>query len=196
MGYCLVIDLKKCVGCGGCSTICKAENGTLPHVFRLKMLRGEFGEYPNVKRLSLTTQCMQCANPPCVDVCPTGATFRDEESGIVSVEHGVCVGCKACMTACPYGSRSYMADTQGYYGALTDYEKVKYADKVSGTVDKCDFCKENRLSVGLEPACVSNCMANARYFGTREELAGLIRERSGYQLRPEVGTDPSIFYLP
>ncbi len=196
MPYCLVIDLKKCVGCNACSTICKAENGTPPGVTRAKIMRKETGAYPHVRRLSIPMLCMQCQDPPCVKVCPSGATSRDERTGVVSVDKTVCVGCRACVMACPYGARYYRDSEAGYFGELTPYEKIMYAAMPRGVVDKCDFCLKNRVEKGLEPACVENCCANARFFGTREEMDALIIERNGYQFRAELGTDPSVFYLP
>jgi molybdopterin-containing oxidoreductase family iron-sulfur binding subunit len=196
MSYRLVIDMKKCVGCGACASICKAENGTPPKNYRCRVMRGESGKYPTVKRYSLPVQCMHCENPPCVKVCPTGATERNSD-GIVTVDKNVCIGCRACMAACPYEARNFRASLEGYFGeALTPFEKVKYGDHPRGVVDKCDFCLKERLSKGLKPACVENCIANARFFGAKEEMAEMVHRRNGYQLRPELGTNPSIYYLP
>jgi molybdopterin-containing oxidoreductase family iron-sulfur binding subunit len=192
----MVIDLKRCVGCGACATMCKQENGTPPGVMRSKVMKKETGEFPNVTRLSLPMLCMHCENPPCVKVCPTGATSQRED-GIVLVDKDICVGCRACMTACPYSARYFRADENGYFGEqLTPYESLKYEAMPRGVIDKCTFCAENRLEQGLEPACVQTCITQSRHFGTKEELAELIRRRKGYQLRPELGTDPSIYYLP
>jgi molybdopterin-containing oxidoreductase family iron-sulfur binding subunit len=192
----MVIDLKRCVGCGACATICKAENGTPPGVTRSKVMKAEKGEFPNVTRISLPLLCMHCEHPSCVKVCPTGATAKGPD-GIVTVDKKVCIGCRACMTACPYGARYFREDTDGYFGeTLTPYESVKYEDMPRGVIDKCNFCAETRLSKGLEPACVQTCITEARHFGTREELALLIAQRKGYQLRPDLGTDPSVYYLP
>lgn len=128
-------------------------------------------------------------------VCPTGATVKNED-GIVTVDKNVCIGCRACMTACPYEARYFKEHLEGYFGhKLTPFEEVKYTAQPKGVIDKCDFC-QSRLQKGLKPACVTNCIANARYFGTKEEMADLIHRRSGYQLRPELGTNPSIYYLP
>lgn len=197
MSYAFVIDLKKCVGCNACTTICKAENGTPPNVTRAKIMRKEVGTYPNVRRLSVPVLCMQCEDPPCVKACPTGATVKDAASGVVTINKETCVGCRACMLACPYGARYYRENEDGYFGKeLTPFEKVKYAEQPAGVVDKCDFCLENRVKKGLEPACVQNCIAKARHFGPREEMERMIIERNGYQLRPELGTNPSVYYLP
>ena len=196
MPYGMVIDLKRCVGCNACTTICKAEHGTPPRVTRAKVMRKEVGQYPNVRRLSLPMLCMHCEDPPCVKACPSGATKRDEKTGVVTADKNVCVGCRACVMACPYGARYYREDDEGYFGGLTPYEKVKYAQMPSGVVDKCDFCVETRLSKGQQPACVQNCITQARHFGEKDVLERMVIERNGYQLRPELGTKPSIYYLP
>jgi molybdopterin-containing oxidoreductase family iron-sulfur binding subunit len=98
--------------------------------------------------------------------------------------------------ACPYGARYYRGDEKGYFGDLTEYERIKYARMPAGVVDKCDFCQETRLAKGQEPACVQNCITGARHFGQLEDLERLIIERNGYRLRPELGTNPSVYYLP
>ena len=196
MSYCMVIDLKRCVGCHACSTTCKAENGTPPGNTRAKVMKKEIGKYPDVRRVSIPMLCMHCEDAACVTVCPTGATERRED-GIVSLDKEKCIGCRACITACPYGARYFRNSELGYFGKeLTPYEEVKYQNKPKGVVDKCDFCLESRLTQGLEPACVQSCITKARIFGKKEEVQELILQRKGYQLRPDLGTNPSVYYLP
>jgi molybdopterin-containing oxidoreductase family iron-sulfur binding subunit len=195
MGYCMVIDLKRCVGCHACDTMCKQENGTPPQVTRSKVMKKEFGEFPDVRRLSIPLLCMHCEDAVCVKVCPAGATEKDD-MGIVTVNKDKCIGCKACMTACPYGARYFREDEKGYFGTPTPYESKKYEDKPKGVIDKCDFCKKNRLTKGFtEPACVQNCIAEARKFGKEEDLQSLIQRRQGFQLHPEMSTNPRVYYL-
>ena len=194
--YCMVIDLKRCVGCNGCVTICKAEHGTPPGVLRSKVMKAEFGKFPNVNRVSLPMLCMHCDNAPCIEACPTGATYKNED-GIVVMNKELCVGCKACMTACPYGARSMREDANGYFGPrLTPYEERMYKAMPLNCIDKCDFCVKNRLAKGEDPACVTNCSATARIFGIKEDLMGLVNRRKGYRLRDDLGTEPSVYFLP
>jgi len=195
--YGMVINLKRCVGCQACATICKAEHGTPPGITRAKVMRQEVGVYPDVRRISLPMLCMHCENASCVAVCPTGATQKRTEDGIVTINKEQCIGCQACMTACPYGARYRRENNDGYFGTkLTPFEEAHYKQYPTKVVDKCDFCLESRLKDGLEPACVQSCITLARTFGTLEELEELIIQRQGYQLRPELGNDPSVFYLP
>lgn len=198
MSYMMVIDLKRCVGCQACVTTCKAEHGTPPGVTRSKVMRKEFGKFPNVRRLSLPMLCMHCESPACVEVCPTGATYKREEDGIVVVDKNICIGCRACAMACPYGARYPVRSKEGYFGkTLTPFEEAKKDGMPVGVIDKCDFClSTGKLERGEEPTCVKNCISKARSFGIREEMMELVVERKGYQLEPELGTDPSVFYLP
>lgn len=196
----MVIDLKRCVGCQACTMACKAENGTPPDVFFTRVLEDEVGTFPQTARQFVPVLCNHCRNAPCVEVCPTGASYRTAE-GIVLVDKDVCVGCRACYVACPYNNRFYVdhgALETGYFGELTAYERQAYAAFEPGTVIKCTFC-QHRLQQGLQPACVTTCPTEARVFGDLDDptskVNGLIRQRRGYQPLAELGTDPSVFYL-
>lgn len=196
----MVIDLKRCIGCYGCQIACKAENGTRPGTTWARVVKREWGEYPNVRKLSIPVLCMHCGEPPCVDVCPTGASQKRERDGIVFVETSFCVGCRACVMACPYGARYFQDESRNYFGdGENDYEACMYSVHERGVVEKCDFCRK-RLERGQEPACSANCMCKARIFGDLDdpesEVSRLIREEGGFQLDPELGTDPSVWYLP
>jgi Fe-S-cluster-containing dehydrogenase component len=198
----MVIDLKKCAGCYACVAACKTEHATPPGVFWCRVVKHESGTYPAVRRIALPLQCMHCADPPCEKTCPTGAT-RKRGDGIVHINYDECMGCRACMIACPYEARYFLAELRPYYNGqgLTQYEEIGYASNgyVEGTVTKCNFCLE-RVDAGKEPACVANCPGRARYFGDLEdpgsEVARLIRDKRGFQLHPEFGTNPSVYYLP
>jgi len=199
MRYGMVIDLKRCIGCTGCALVCKAENATPPGVLWLRVLKREVGKYPQVRRFAIPLQCNHCAEPPCLDVCPTGATFK-RANGIVDIDPDKCVGCRYCMMACPYQARFFHARERTYFAeGPTPFEQVGYRRHQVGVVSKCNFCLP-RVERGLEPACVANCMTRARTFGDLDdpasEVSKLLRDRGGTQLYPELGTDPSIYYLP
>jgi molybdopterin-containing oxidoreductase family iron-sulfur binding subunit len=150
--------------------------------------------------------CQQCAEPACKTVCPTGATTQDE-NGIVHVDKDLCMGCKYCIMACPYGARqtvdgwdSYFPDAEGDLDPYEAYAKTKWEEENGyGMATKCDYCMD-RVKEGREPACVEACPAKARHFGDIEdpesEVSILIRRERGFQLNPEFGTDPSCYYLP
>ncbi len=203
--YGMVIDLKRCYGCYSCVMACKQANCTPPGVFWSRILRGEMGEFPNSVRQALPVLCMQCEEPDCMKVCPTGATYQTDD-GIVRVDKDKCIGCKYCMMACPYGARYSVPEYKSYFPEgppLSDYEK--YCMKVweekrgNGVATKCDFCIDRRAE-GREPACVQSCPGKARYFGDLDdpasEVSYLIKTKRGFVLRPEIGTEPKVYYLP
>lgn len=197
MTYGMVINLRRCVGCRGCMTACKGANGTPPTVLRSRVEQEFVGKYPETKCNITPMLCMHCENAPCVEVCPSGASVKNE-NGIVTIDKEKCIGCKSCMAACPYQARYYIESADGYFGKdLTAYEEVRYGAMPAGTVDKCDFCMGNgRLEAGEPPACVEACLAKARIFGDLDELQSLIDDRDAAQLMPEQGTNPSVYYIP
>ena len=199
MKYGMVIDLNLCIGCYACVSACKAENATPPGVFWCRVLEKEEGNLPSFKRTFLSLPCMHCEEPPCRDICPTGATVKQED-GIVSIDYDVCIGCRACMMACPYGARFYWGkpkDTMYFPENPTPYEQAGVQKYQRATVQKCDFCA-GRLEQGLEPACVLTCPTMARTFGDLDnpmsEVSRLIKERGATQLLGELGTNPSVYY--
>lgn len=206
----MVIDLTKCVGCEACTIACKAENKTPPEVSYNVVLEEEIGTYPNVRRVFVPRPCMQCENPPCVPVCPVNATYKRED-GIVAVDYDVCIGCRYCITACPYGSRhfdfgeTYTGDTPALqpYEETTVFEYGKARRRVAdaspvGNVRKCHFCL-HRLNEGLLPACITDCIGRSRYFGDLNDpdslVAELLRQRYSFRLKEELGTRPSVYYI-
>lgn len=199
MRYGMVIDLKKCIGCRGCSIACKSENCTPPGMFWNDVVEQEFGTFPNVTKTYLPRPCMHCEEPECVRVCPTGASYKRED-GLVLVDSDKCMGCRYCVIACPYQARSYLGKLKGYFGNnyLTPYEKVGYKKFQEGVAYKCTFCV-HRIEKGLKPACVANCMGNARYFGDLDdpnsEVSQLLSKHHTFQLMPEKGTKPSVYYI-
>lgn len=206
----MVLDLRKCIGCSACTIACKAENRLPPGVVYRPVLEEELGEYPNVSRRFTPRPCMQCERPPCVPVCPVGATFRRPD-GIVAVNYEQCIGCRYCVTACPYGARTfdfgelYTAGTpavQGYelapsfeYGRLWPHQKDT---SPIGNVRKCQFCV-HRVSDGMLPACVTTCIGLATYFGDVGDPSSLVASLVGLpnvmRLKEELGTSPRVYYL-
>lgn len=199
MRYGMVIDLQKCVGCNACTVACRAEHGTPSGVQFHKVVKYEAGTYPNAKMRFLPMPCMHCQAPPCLKVCPTKATFKDPR-GLVLIDESRCIGCRACMVACPYDSRHFLWEIRNYYaGQLpTPFERIKQKKFERGTVVKCDFCAR-RLESDRQPACVATCPAKARVFGDLEDPQGeparwIVLHR-GWAFREELGTDPSVFYI-
>lgn len=196
--YGMVIDLERCIGCNACTIACKAAHWTPPGVFWGRVLEKEIGTYPSVSRIFLPVLCNHCSDALCVSVCPTGASYRRED-GLVLINYNRCIGCRACMQACPYGARFFVQDDRGYLdGAAPGPHELQESASLRGVVTKCDFCA-GRMDEGLDPACVEVCPASARYFGDlndpNSEVARLISKNRGFQLRPEKGTHPSVFYI-
>jgi len=202
--YGMVIDLKRCYGCYACVMACKVKNHTPPGVFWARILKGERGSFPNTVRQALPVLCMHCENPSCLEVCPTGATQK-LDNGIVIVDKDKCMGCGACIMACPYGARYSVDKWESYFPEglqLSPYEefsKQAWETKYGvGVATKCDFCRD-RLEEGTEPACVEACSANARTFGDLDdpesEVSILIRRHRGTVLNPELGNEPKVYYL-
>jgi Fe-S-cluster-containing dehydrogenase component len=210
----MVIDLKKCISCYACTIACKQEHFIPPGIFWNRLLISETGEYPQVTRWTYPVLCNHCKEAVCVDVCPTGASERRPD-GIVTIDPGKCTGCQYCVIACPYQQRTLLEDDKKEYfpgQGLTEYEIIgrKLYPFQPGTVTKCNFCAE-RVDAGMRrglipgvdreatPACVLTCPPKARYFGDLEDpqsnVVTLVRTRKGRQLRPEFGTEPSVFYL-
>ncbi|MBI3372681.1 MAG: dimethyl sulfoxide reductase anchor subunit [Betaproteobacteria bacterium] len=205
----MVVDINSCVGCQTCTVACKHANDTLPGVQWRRVLDVETGEFPDVERLFLVTGCQHCAEPPCVPVCPTGATSQRED-GLVVQDYDICIGCAYCAVACPYQARTIAHDQRWYYGQETVQERaVEHADRL-GVAQKCSFCKDRvddglarGLTPGVDPeatpACSAACIAQAIHFGDfknpESNVSRLVRDRPNFQLNAELGTDPQIRYL-
>ena len=196
----LVIDLNVCVGCNACVTSCKEWNtpeggvsmfdlnpyGEDPTgIFFNRVQTYEVGEFPSCETMHFPKSCLHCEEPPCVPVCPTGASYKREEDGIVLVDYDKCIGCKYCSWACPYGARE-----------LDQRQKV---------MKKCTLCVDRIYDESLpeerrKPSCVLACPTSARLFGDvndpDSEVSIAIAELGGYQLMPEWSTKPANHYLP
>jgi len=196
----LVIDLDVCVGCNACAVACKQWNssgttgpltdyqpyGQNPSGVWFNRIRNyEIGEYPNNKTVHFPMSCMHCEDAACVTVCPTGASYKRKEDGIVLVDQDKCMGCNYCSWACPYGAREL--------------------DREDGTMKKCTLCVDRIYDQTLapedrQPACVITCPAHARHFGDFDDpqsnVSELVRNRNGAALMPEMGYKPANMYLP
>jgi len=200
----LVIDLDICVGCHACAVNCKEWNtgghmapltdydpyGAEPdgvwfnriHSFEVEPTAGSGGCGQTVH---FPKSCLHCVDAACVTVCPTGASFKRADDGIVLVDEAKCIGCKLCSWACPYGAREFDTD--------------------QGVMKKCTLCidriyNENLEEIDRVPACVSTCPVSARHFGDlgdpNSDVSKLVAERGGYDLMPEKGYKPTNKYLP
>ena len=164
--WAMLLDLRKCIGCSACTIACKAENVLPPGVVYRPVVDEEIGAYPKVTRRFTPRPCMQCEKPPCVPVCPVKATYKRED-GIVAVDYERCIGCRYCITACPYNARS--ADFGETYTEGTpkveeyelrpafEYKKKwprKHGVSPIGNARKCHFCI-HRIEKGMLPACVT-----------------------------------------
>jgi tetrathionate reductase subunit B len=176
--YGLLIDLRRCIGCQACTVACKAEADVPMSVSRSWVEYTEKGVYPNVGRTFLPRLCNHCSTPHCVRVCPTGATYKRHQDGIVVVDQGVCIGCLYCAQACPYGMR--------------------FLNPVTRFADKCDLCI-HRVSKGLVPSCVNTCQGRARIFGDvndpKSEIHARIARNAVAVIRETYGTQPNIYYI-
>lgn len=205
----MVIDLNRCVGCQTCTIACKHANDTGPGVQWRRVLDVEQGTFPDVERLFLVTGCQHCAEPPCVPVCPTGAT-RQREDGLVTMDYDVCIGCAYCAVSCPYNARTIVHEQRGYYGGQTLQERATAHPERLGVAQKCTFC-QGRVDEGLArglvpgvdpeatPACASACISQAIQFGDfndpQSNVSRLVAGQPSVQLNASVGTDPQIRYL-
>lgn len=196
----LVIDLNVCVGCHACVTSCKEWNtagsagplcdenayGANPTgTFFNRVQTYEAGVFPLTETIHFPKSCLHCEDPPCVPVCPTGASYKRKSDGIVLVDYDKCIGCKYCSWACPYGARELDEERQ--------------------VMTKCTLCvdriyDEKLAPADRKPACVKACPTGARLFGDvndpASEVSQAIRERGGYALMPEWDTQPANRYLP
>lgn len=168
---CIVVDLDRCTGCYTCTVACKFENELGLGNYRCDVIDvGPIGTHPDVKMYWLPIMCQQCENAPCVDVCPTGASYR-ADNGVVTIDETMCIGCKSCLTACPYSD----ADGQ-------NRPSVRWLRADTNTITKCTLCNHiTAHSDGIEneddtydeahcvPPCVHNCCNGARFFGDLDD---------------------------
>ena len=178
--YAMIYDAQKCIGCQACTIACRSENDVPDGLFRLQVkVKGPFGASPKLHFKFERHSCEMCENTPCVSVCPTKASFMDE-NGIVDIDKDKCVGCLYCVAACPY--------------------KARFVNPASKTPDKCNFCKHTHLKTAGEPACVSVCPTDALVFGDlsveNDKIHQILATKSYFTRKANLGTKPKLFILP
>ena len=212
--WAMVVDTRKCAakeGCTACSDACHLAHN-VPEIpdeaHEIKWIWKE--EYPrafpsqvhpytedSLRERNVPVLCNHCERPPCVRVCPTQATFKVEQ-GIVSIDMHRCIGCRYCVAACPYGSRSF-----NWKDPRPHLEQIQpdYPTRTKGVVEKCNFCEE-RLAKGRIPSCVEACAkaeCGALVFGDlndpESEVSRLLRTTNTIRRKPSLGTAPSVFYI-
>ena len=207
----MVVDLRRCQkekGCTACTDACDAAHNvpriadpqhqvkwiwTQPYETVFPFIQDGYAEQSDAG-IPVPLMCNHCASPPCVRVCPTQATWKRAD-GIVMMDWHRCIGCRYCMAACPYGSRSFnWVDPRPALAHLNP----DFPTRSKGVVEKCNFCEE-RLANGLKPSCVDACPQKALVFGNladpNSEPRQLLRQRFAVQREPELGTGPSVYYL-
>lgn len=177
MNYGFVIDNTRCIGCHACTVACKAEHEIPIGVNRTWVKYIEKGEFPDTRRLFSVMRCNHCEDSPCTEICPTSALFTRED-GIVDFNNDRCIGCKACMQACPYDAL--------------------YIDPETHTAAKCNYCA-HRVDVGLQPSCVNVCPTQAIISGDLDNkdsnIAKTVARNQVSVRKPEKATKPKLFYI-
>ncbi len=177
MEYGFVIDNQRCIGCHACTIACKAEHLVPLGSFRTWVKNVERGVFPEVRRHFAVLRCNHCRDAPCVNICPTRALFHRRD-GIVDLDSRQCIGCRACMAACPYDAL--------------------YVDPDARTAAKCNFCS-HKVEIGIEPPCVSVCPEQAIVAGDlanpHSRISGLLALSQVSVRKPEKGTKPNVFYI-
>lgn len=212
--YGMIVDLSRCIGCATCAMACKIENNLPDGVWWNRILTdgGEGidmeggntgldiagGQWPTSLAMDFVPlNCQHCENAPCCEVCPTGASHKDEETGIVLVDADACIGCKSCMNACPYHVRT-LVEADPAHAIGFNVGDAQAPAHVEGTVEKCLMCS-HRVARGEEPACIAPCPGRARFWGDLDdpnsEVSKLIAEKKPTRLLESEGTAPQVYFL-
>jgi molybdopterin-containing oxidoreductase family iron-sulfur binding subunit len=210
------LDLSRCIGCRRCVYACVHENNMSRdpqvHWIRVLALEKEKGidlsesdpyyspdQVPEEDRFYLPTACQQCRRPPCVQVCPVKATWQ-EPDGIVVIDYDWCIGCRCCMSACPYGARhfNWAAPSLAAEELNVQTHYLGNRPRMKGVVEKCTFCIQ-RTRKGRYPACVEICPVGARKFGNlldkEGEMRYLLKEKRVFVLKEDLNTQPKFYYF-
>jgi len=207
--WAMVIDLNKCIGCETCKHVCRDLHTTPSGGMRRRIVIPKPDEAAASRRTFVPIHCMHCENPSCLAVCPTGAT-RQLSDGTVVVDAGICMGCGACVLACPYGARTLENTDCTFSMVRTEEDDGHRRAGKMGTCLKCDFCRgdcdkdgSKELRPGStpkpDPLCVKYCIAEALYFGDLEdpdsEVSRVLRQNHTFRLREDLGTRPCVYYI-
>lgn len=211
--WALVIDLRRCDGCAGLGIPPQCTQGCIwarfvPEGQRwVEVVEQEHEDPPGAPPHAMPIICMQCENAPCVNVCPVGATFHTPE-GTVLIDQERCIGCRYCISACPYNRRffNWTDPVQPSWVKDAPYEVRTQAPAFRGTVMKCDFCTD-RLEAGGLPSCALNCPRGAMFFGDLEEdlasngtevirISTLLHTTGAFRYKEDLGTQPRVWYIP
>ena len=201
--FVMVVDLAKCKNAKKCIEVCDKHHNLTPDRPYIKVL--EMQDNEKSAPYWMPKKCFQCDNPPCVKVCPVGATYKRTD-GIVLIDNERCIGCRFCMAACPYSSRVF-----NWGEPPNEDQNIPYSPETSlpskiGTVGKCDFCPD-MLRKNELPHCVTSCPNGVIYFGDELDdtvtngdetvrLSTLLKDKAGYRYMEELGTEPRVYYLP
>ena len=208
--FVMVVDLAKCKNALKCQSACNKHHYITGDNAWLKIYKMQ--EAQDTAPYWMPTMCMHCDQPACVTVCPVDATFKRKD-GLVLIDNERCIGCRFCMAACPYSTRVFNWGEPGQEVTLnmdmthhTPTPEHAGLPSIKGTVDKCDFCPHS-IDNGELPHCVTACPNGVFYFGDKYEdtvtngeetlrLSKLLADKSGYRLMEDLGTSPSVYYLP
>jgi molybdopterin-containing oxidoreductase family iron-sulfur binding subunit len=202
--YVMVVDLAKCRNARKCISSCEEHHQITPDRPFIKVLKMQ--DNPDSAPYWMPKKCFQCDNPPCVKVCPVSATYKRSDN-IVLIDNERCIGCRFCMSACPYSARVFnWGEPKAPGNPDQPYSPETSTPSRIGTVEKCDFCpdmlRQNKL-----PTCISSCPNGALYFGDKlsdavtngtemVRLSKLLQDKAGYRYLEELGTEPNVYYLP
>lgn len=206
--WAMVIDQEKCIGCGYCTLACRAHNDINPDISWNQVIEvDEIGG----RKVYLPLPCMHCEDATCVQVCPVKASYHRPD-GIVMMDYDLCIGCRYCEVACPYGARSFnWKEFTGENPAVPEWGYPEVERRPRGVVEKCSFCYQ-RIDRGLAngmmpgvnanatPACVVACPTRARIFGNlndpASEVSQLLAAHTNFRVKEDLGTEPRVYYLP
>ena len=200
--WALVIDMRRCDGCGKCTEGCQQAHH-LPASF--EWIKVEKKVSKSGQEYFMPMPCMHCENAPCVRVCPTGASFKDPE-GLTLIDQNICIGCRICMAACPYGRRYFNDRVENVSNPFGQKPTPQYpVPQQKGTVGKCELCI-HAVGEGKLPACVEWCQMDAIYVGDlisdvatngheTVRLSQFLKDNNAFRYKEELNTGPRVYYI-